>query len=669
MRSSQLLNRLRSERFWGYALVVLIPLLTFLPLANSLGFYDDDWFAIWGGYYYGSGMIAEMHLFDRPFMGLVYGFHYNLLGNAPLAWQLYVGGIRVVAAVAMYWALRKIWPEQKFAILACTLIAVVFPAFTKQANAHTYSNHLLSYTAAILSIALSIRALFQKNRLLQFFTIAGAMVLQLVNFFLLEYMIGIEVLRYLLIGVVIWQRNGETLRFRAQRLLQASAIYLAPLFAFLSWRLLFFETGRRSVDAGRIFRDYLSLPGRTLVEKTSALSLDIFETVLASWFVHGYSSLGFASLRELFEAAVFTVLGLTLVLVYWFVFHRQEVAGDQKWGRTAFWVGLMAVAGALGPVIMADRQVILSHSWSRYTIHTGFAAGLLTMGALFYMTRPPWRVVIFSALLGLGMMIQYQNAAAFRADWEHQKDLWWQMSWRAPDLKPDTVLVIMPREITSFTEGYEIWAPANLLYGTDGEVKVTGQVLNKEVLTRIQRQTTDQQVVRNVVPIFRDYDEMLLAAYSNRLSCLHIIDSRLVEFGPDTPSILFLAAPGSSIDQIIPDAPDHPPPSDIFGSEPEHTWCYYYQKINLARQQADWELAAELADEALAKDFKPLERIEWMAVFEAYANAGQEDQAGEIAKILRDDKGVRQLLCSQLEDPSDKQGYQTEFILETLCGK
>jgi len=35
-------------------------------------------------------------------------------------------------------------------------------------------------------------------------------------------------------------------------------------------------------------------------------------------------------------------------------------------------------------------------------------------------------------------------------------------------------------------------------------------------------------------------------------------------------------------------------PEDIFGKEPPHTWCYYYEKAELARQAGDWEQVAKL---------------------------------------------------------------------------
>ena len=132
------------------------------------------------------------------------------------------------------------------------------------------------------------------------------------------------------------------------------------------------------------------------------------------------------------------------------------------------------------------------------------------------------------------------------------------------------------------------------------------------------------------------------------------------------PYLVQLMYKNSDETRIITDGNvSHTPPVEIFGPEPEHTWCYYYQKMTLARQQSDWQTVAALADEALAQDFKPLNRAEWLPVFEAYANTGRLKDANQIAKIIRGDKDLQFILCQQ--DPPNYQNYNYDFIYSKLC--
>ena len=39
----------------------------------------------------------------------------------------------------------------------------------------------------------------------------------------------------------------------------------------------------------------------------------------------------------------------------------------------------------------------------------------------------------------------------------------------------------------------------------------------------------------------------------------------------------------------------------MFGSEPPHLWCYYFEKADLARQLQDWQSVLQLEKQARAR--------------------------------------------------------------------
>jgi hypothetical protein len=71
------------------------------------------------------------------------------------------------------------------------------------------------------------------------------------------------------------------------------------------------------------------------------------------------------------------------------------------------------------------------------------------------------------------------------------------------------------------------------------------------------------------------------------------------------------------------------PPQAYFGPEPEHNWCYYFEKADLARQHGDWKEVARLGDLAFQLDTRLYEvnAPELLPYIEAYAFTGNWEKA------------------------------------------
>ncbi|HSQ39809.1 MAG TPA: hypothetical protein VLM78_06585, partial [Anaerolineales bacterium] len=84
------------------------------------------------------------------------------------------------------------------------------------------------------------------------------------------------------------------------------------------------------------------------------------------------------------------------------------------------------------------------------------------------------------------------------------------------------------------------------------------------------------------------------------------------------------ALPFSHMGQVI-SAPEQSarPPEVIFGTEPPHQWCYYFEKADLARADGDWAEVARLGDEAFAVPFRPNNFSEYLPFIEAFARIGR----------------------------------------------
>jgi hypothetical protein len=133
-------------------------------------------------------------------------------------------------------------------------------------------------------------------------------------------------------------------------------------------------------------------------------------------------------------------------------------------------------------------------------------------------------------------------------------------------------------------------------------------------------------------------------------------------------TLLAAVADLSNIDRIRVDAP--PPIVPAFlGEEPRHAWCYYYQKMGLARQQGNWEEVARLADEAIGKDLNPEDFSEWMPVLEAYATLGREKEARRLSTIIRSRDDTRFFLCREMQkEPAYPGPFNDELVEDLVCG-
>jgi len=86
---------------------------------------------------------------------------------------------------------------------------------------------------------------------------------------------------------------------------------------------------------------------------------------------------------------------------------------------------------------------------------------------------------------------------------------------------------------------------------------------------------------------------------------------------------------------------------EIYGPEPAHGWCYYFERAGLAAQQGRWKNVVELADVALSLSDHPNDPIERFVFIEGYAQVGDWTRAIELsdASFRVSKKFVGPVLC------------------------
>jgi hypothetical protein len=661
-----------SETAVALAVITITTILSYGILIPQLGFYRDDWYMLLAGQSEGAQGIINLFSIDRPLIGYIYALDYAMLGSSVLGWHLYALFLRLLGSIGFFYLLRAIWPDKKFETAIAAMLFAVYPGFLQQPNAATFKNLLLGYDLALFSILATIWAAKANRTWKSIILVVLAVLCAGLYFGIFEAMIGLEGARVLLLWYVLWKKSGAAPKKAILPTLKWSIPYFLLTGAFVFWRVFLFQSERRATNVDVLFSSYGATPLHSLFGIVIETVKDIWEATVLAWFVPFYQFTRAGAYREFGTAIVLAILAVGAVILYIWYAKRQALVRETEAGTGSaevawMWLGLPIVAMAVLPIVLSGRNISFEVQWDRYAYHATLGIILAVAGFIFSALRSSARWIVALILIGMSVVTHYFSADYYRDYWSYNRELWWQLSWRAPMLKENTlVFVSMP---FGFAEDYEVYGPANMVYYPGEGIKVSAEVLNASTAVLIQQGLTDAGNYNREVYVPKDYSKALIAAFPTTGSCLHVLDGRQVELpGYSGEGLLTDVAHYSQIGQIDTAHSSATIPRQVFGREPEHGWCYYYQRISLARQMGDWQEVAQLADEAQAMDLRPNDYSEWVPALEAYASLGEAKKAKQAAAIIKSDRNIRFFLCRELENgPLFPPPYDHDQILEYLC--
>jgi hypothetical protein len=278
--------------------------------------------------------------------------------------------------------------------------------------------------------------------------------------------------------------------------------------------------------------------------------------------------------------------------------------------------------------------ISLLHPASRFTLPFMLGVSLVVMGLL-ELIPARIRYTALAVLVGLAAGSQFLWSTEYVRDWQNQKNLFWQMTWRAPGLRPDTLVLI--NEKLSFYSDNSISAPLNWIYAPNHANNKIDYVL----FYPTNRLNSSLSALELDIPVHYDYlagtfdgnTSDTLAFYYAPPACLRLLEPDLDmanRFILDE-SLMREASALSNADRIMREPSAVMP--DVYGPEPEHGWCYFYQKADLARQFGEWEEVARLGNQAFKLNDSPNNPVERFVFIEGYAHVGNWKRAVELSKI------------------------------------
>jgi len=636
-----MLKKIKASWWVEVLFLALISALTYLPDVLSLGYYRDDWYYMYDGLVAGPRIFEIMFLHLRPARGPFFAALFSLFGTSPLPYHLLLYLWRFLGGLGMLWTFSLLWPKQRSARFFAALIFTIYPGFLWWVAGVEYQPMVFSLGAHVFSIALTLKVVQTENNQNKIIWFALSMLTGWYALALVDYAIGMEAFRWMALYVLVnrQSKDGSIRRKIIETFKLAAPVLLVPL-GYLAWRLLFFENWRKATDIGlqlgAIFGSLNDIFWRLIYFIQSVLNVSVF-----AWGMPFGQIFYGNRLRDMLIGLIITAIGLTLTLVAERFFSRrqedQQTAGP--WIPEAIWLGLFGTCVGVLPIVLGNRTVSLSR-FSHYALPASIAAVLLVTGLVYSLKNKLARTVVISLLVSLAMLTHHGLSTQARSEEATINDFWWQMSWRAPDIQTGTLLAVaFPFDYSDDAD--IVYGPANFIYYPEKQsqtpiklainaVAVQGGTFQEILLGKEERTVN----FFDAHEYYLDYGNVLIVSQPAANSCMHVFDPRWTGFSVNDRDWVLASASKSRIEDIVLSGSPHLPPLKIFGPEPEHNWCYYYQKADLARQAGDWERVASLYAEARDLNLTANDQVEYMPFLQAFAYLGDERSIKQISSII-----------------------------------
>ncbi|MBN2555639.1 MAG: hypothetical protein JXA97_06840 [Anaerolineales bacterium] len=637
----------RNEDKYFPVYLLAICVLAYGLLIPLLGFYWDDWPMLWFLHALGPGGFDQVWAMDRPLVGMLFQLSTAIIGEVSWGWHVFALIARWVSLMAFWWALRELWPDRKQAARWVILLLAVYPGFQQQSIGVIYSHYFLVMAFVGVSWA-SMLAALHRNHAWMWFTssiICGAFALYSMEFFL-----GLELMRPVVLWIGLKQYRNERPR------VSTSGWYLAPFAAlwilYLVWRT---NSIGFHVYKPVLIESVREAPLLTLKQLAGTMITDVWQAAGEAWF----RALVPLSISEFGRMATFVwliVVGIAAfltigVLLLWDGSSAEPSQSKHRWASQAGLLGAGIILLGGWVFWIPGLNLELFFPWDRFTLSWMLGIALLWVSLIDTFLPGIWiKIPFLTLMIAAGVGAQFRYAVRYQRAWEAEQRFFWNLSWRIPDLEPGTVILANEIPLDFITDN-SLTGALNLMYAgetTEGEMPFIVYDLNTRIdhgLTGLEAGIPIEHTYRATV--FTGTTSQALMIFYAPPGCLRVVDQVLDDSSPTLPPLLHAAIHLSRLELINFGVDEPAMLSDILmGPEPDQSWCYYFERADLARQRGDWAQIVILGDAAFQLDDRPNQAEERIPFIEGYAHAGDFVRAEELTREAMDhSEGIRKPLC------------------------
>ena len=626
----------------------VVNFLAYGVLAPWLGFYGDDWGYIWL-LFKGPGLESFLGSSRVGFIPF-YEFLAFILGPNPLAWFGYMLVVRIANSFAFWLILQKMWPQVRWGTLTAALLYAVYPGFFLNSAAVNISMFLILLTFFYLSIYLALLWISANRR--RWVYLILALILSVASITLSEYFFFMELIRPIILFIFL-AAGEKTWRKRLLNTLRHWLPFLAAFLATVIWRLML-QSKINAHYTMKLLEDFRADPFQTGIAQLTHMLSDLLQSGVFVWLKAIYPK----QLLSLPNAPVIVFLGvlgllLIVVLFYQFFITRRisNTPANARVGMLFIFLGFCWIMLGGWSIWLAKLVVTPVFSTTRFTMPFMPGAALLITGLMLLIPVPSYvRLVITSLLLAGSISTQLLVANFFRMDWVKQEAFYRQMTWRFPGLEKGTMVLISRNPLDNGEENSIasalnwIYSPGNL----DG-VDYYGYFNPEKFAWDLGSIEPGQQVTQpHLVGSFTADLGKSVAVVLDSRNCMRVLYPGLDEHNSRLNDFMRQYIPYTHPDTVLtaPDPITAVNLKQVFGSEPEHGWCWLYQQADLLSRNGEWDEITKLADGYLDPDEY---RNDWqkLTIFiEAHIRAGEWGKAERLLNQIDDPlPGERAVFC------------------------
>jgi hypothetical protein len=317
-------------------------------------------------------------------------------------------------------------------------------------------------------------------------------------------------------------------------------------------------------------------------------------------------------------------------------------------------LGLALIVILLGglPAWLIGRQAAVGLWSSRFLLAPVLGAVpvlvLLVVG-LAGRQRQAAASIALALFLAGSFSFQFREAGRYGLYWRYQYEYYWQLKWRAPGLVPQTFL-LAPNTPLIRNSHYQIAFVTNLVYApgrADTQAAYwwfDGPDSLRDFSSATYKPLTPVQASMRTINFSSSMDYALPVMSRPARGCVQVLTDTYYQgepgLSPEESQVFLLARDNL----ILPEGPAMP--LDIFGPEPGHDWCYYYQKAELARDFDHWDEILLLWREADSLGLRAKYGPEYLPFIDALARAGEWEAASDLTNLAgKTTKEGRPFLC------------------------
>ena len=666
------------QRLIEILLILVIAALAYLPNITRASIYRDDWYYAMDRTIGGPGIFQEMFSIDRPARGPLFEAYYQLFDIQPIAYHVSSFIWRALGGLAALYLFNLLWPGKKRAALFMALAFMLFPGYSRWLEGFENQPRILSSFLEVLSIALTLQAIKTKRIAPKVLAWVGSILAGWAYIAFVDFAIGMEFFRLLCVFILIsHEMPGKALIQKSIQTLKSWAVAALIPGIFLVWRLFIFHNLRPTTDVGLQLSYLIKSPLHTALTWLIHLFQSSINIAFLAWVMPTSQTLFNYGVSEIMWGLLAAFLAVGCLLTAEFFLSKKTMASQKQdndpsenWQIEAILIGLAGVVVGVMPVIMANRFATLGN-YSHYALPSSLASAALLGGVVFSILSNRIRLGVISAVVLFAVLTHYSISLRITQEETTVSNFWQQVVWRAPGIQAGTTLVANYPGIDFGQDIDTVAGPANYLYFP----QLTRQIPATYPLSALEQgENSSKDVLNNPGKsfVFRyrthksdvNYSNLLVMTQPTTESCVHILNPAWLQISTSDPDPISSLASLSKIDRVLLDVTAPVPAQSIFGPEPKHEWCYFYEKADLALQKGDLAAITSLGDEVFKQDLHPGDAIEWLPFVRAYAAAGNGQAIDKIGKSFKQEPFYSKEVCQAVQSMNTAQHPLSASILD-----